>query len=313
MRIDDAIQAYLQAAQADGLRPATLKWYRSILAAFAKRFSGQDLSTVTPVNIRAYIIAMRESPERYTDSPQKPPQHGGLSDETVRSHITALHAFWGWTAREYGIQNPMANIRRGRRSKPVPKAIQAADYIALFNACSEPPAGARDRALLAVFADTGARLGGVLSLTLDNLDLERRRAVLVEKGGKYRTVYYTLFTAQLIQRWLYFRVSESDRVFTSVTTGGALTESGVNQVLKRLKKRAKVTGRVNPHSFRHGFAREYLLSGGDVVTLARLLGHEDINTTAAYYAVFTDDELSALHDRYTPMNKLRGIESARDK
>lgn len=68
-----------------------------------------------------------------------------------------------------------------------------------------------------------------------------------------------------------------------------------------IKQKAGIRGRVNPHSFRHGFAREYIRAGGDIVTLARLLGHENITTTAAFYAVFSDDELQEFHGRYSPM------------
>lgn len=65
-----------------------------------------------------------------------------------------------------------------------------------------------------------------------------------------------------------------------------------------------MTGRVNAHAFRHNFARMYLMGGGDLVTLARLLGHTDVNVTAAYYAVFADDELADLQNRYSPMKRM---------
>ncbi len=90
----------------------------------------------------------------------------------------------------------------------------------------------------------------------------------------------------------------------NLDTGAPLTASGVHEMLKRLKKRAKVTGRVNPHSFRHNFAREYIRNGGEVVTLAKILGHSDINVTSSYYAVFDEDELAQFHALHTPMKSL---------
>lgn len=68
-----------------------------------------------------------------------------------------------------------------------------------------------------------------------------------------------------------------------------------------MKKRAGVSGRVNPHAFRHNFARAYLQSGGDLVTLTPLLGHVDVNVTAAYYAVFSSDELAAMQEKHSPL------------
>jgi integrase/recombinase XerD len=118
-------------------------------------------------------------------------------------------------------------------------------------------------------------------------------------------VVYTTYTQQALQKWLGLHGSLSPYIFISMENDQEpLTESGLNQLLIRLKKRANVEGRVNPHSFRHNFAREYLRNGGDLVTLARLLGHKDIKTTADYYAIFAPDELAELHEKFSPLKGL---------
>lgn len=301
MNVQDAVNEYLLSSEANGVSPATLKWYRSLLSKAAAHFGRRSLTEVTPHELREYIVDLRSREGRYQNAPQKPPQAGRLSPSSVAGHVTALHAFFSWCSAEYSINNPMQNIARPKRREPTPKAIAKNDFMRLFDATGEGVAGARDRAILAFLADTGVRMGGLIALTLDNVNLIQRWAIVREKGGRARRVPFTLYTAQLVQRWLLFRIASGESVFVSLTSGQALTESGVNQILKRLKARAGVTGRVNAHAFRHAFAREYVLNGGDVVTLAKLLGHADINTTAAYYAVFTDDELAMLHGRYSPM------------
>ena len=301
MNFQDAVNEYLLSSQANGVSPATLKWYRSLLNKAAVHFGRQPLTDITPRHLREYIVELRTHEGKYIDAKQKPPQAGRLSSSSVAGHVTALHAFFAWCSAEYAMPNPMANIARPKRREPTPKAIAKNDFMKLFDATGEGAAGARDRAILAFLADSGVRMGGLITLSLDNLNIAQCWAIVNEKGGKARRVNFTRYTAGLIQRWLLFRVSSSESVFVSLTSGQALTESGVNQILKRLKARAGVTGRVNAHSFRHAFAREYVLNGGDVVTLAKLLGHADINTTAAYYAVFTPDELAMLHERYSPM------------
>lgn len=310
MKLQHALQEFLLASRADGLRPATLQWYRSLLSMFVKEIGG-EMEVVTPRVIRQYIVGLEDRPARYIDAPQKPMQRGGLSKASIAAHVRALHAFWKWCAREYHLErNPMENIKRQRVVPPEPKAISGTDFVKLFNATESGRNGERDRAILVFFADTGARLGGLITLTLDNLFIEDQRAIVREKGQKTRGVVFTAYTARILCQWLAVRPANSSRyVFTS-QRGAKLTESGVNQMLARLKSRAGVTGRVNPHSFRHGFAREYLRNGGDLATLARLLGHSDISTTAAYYAVFSQDELADLHERFSP---LRSMMEERDK
>jgi len=229
-----------------------------------------------------------------------------LSRTTIAGHVTALHAFWRWAAHEYKIDNPCANVKRVRPPKPTPKAIAAADFVRLFNICTEDEIGDRNRAMLAFLADTGVRVGGLVSLQIDKLLLPDLQAVIVEKGDKARIVVYTKYTRALLALWLDRRKVRSEYVWTNPKTGDALTASGVEQVLRRLKKSAGVTGRVNPHSFRHAFAREYLSAGGDAIRLARLIGHSDVNTTAAYYAIFSPDELASMHEAYSPLKRMMG-------
>lgn len=304
MLLSAAIEDFLLSLQADGLSPATSKWYRSVLHSFLRDFPPSEFEHIKAGDVRAYIVKLRER-IAYKDAPQKPSSGHKMSVASVDSHVTALHSFFSWCAREYELPNPMENIRRAPRRSPKVKAISSEDFVKLFDATADTDGGTRDRAILAFLADTGCRLAGLVHLKCSDLDLDARRAVVTEKGNKTRKVVFTHTTARLLFAWLSVRRSRSDFVFTSVVPPfECLSPDGVQQVIKRLKRRAKITGRVNPHAFRHAFAREYLKNGGDIVTLARLLGHSDVNTTAAYYAVFSQDELAELHEKYSPLKGL---------
>lgn len=92
---------------------------------------------------------------------------------------------------------------------------------------------------------------------------------------------------------------------------GALTPNSVLQALRRRAAQAGVTGPVNPHAFRHAFARHFLLDGGDLGTLSELMGHESMEITKDYYAIFTMRELQEKHQRHSPVARLlRGDEDA---
>jgi len=300
-----AVDAYILSCQANGLSDTTVRWYRSLLMAFANEHNCWPLRGVGVHLIRLYIVNLRRRDVLFENAPQRPAKKGGLSESTIAGHITALHAFWAWCSKEYSIMNPMQNIKRARRQIKPPSAVQPADFVKLFNACGEgTEASYRDRAVLAMFADTGVRLAGLVGLKVSDIDFPNLRAVVTEKGNKTRTVVFTKYTRALLGQWLDQRRANSPYVFTSLTTGEPITSSGIELLMNRLKKRAGITGRVNPHSFRHAFAREYIRSGGDPITLARLIGHSDVNTTAAYYAVFTTDELAELHAKHSPLLRL---------
>lgn len=290
----DAMAEFELSCRADGLSENTIIWYLSLLRGFMMSFDDdKSVASITVTDCRAYIAGLRDASERYVDAPQRPTVDGGYSNDTIKGHVAALHRFFGWCSEEYDIDNPMHRIRRPKRRKPQPRAIERDDFVRLFAIAST-----RDQAMLSVMADTGVRHGGLLSMTVSGTDIAKRRATVTEKGMKQHTIYLSYLVTQLVEKWLHERDSGTDALWTSYNDGRPLTQSGVHEMLKRLKKRAGVRGRVNPHSFRHGFAREYIKGGGDISTLARLLGHADIQTTHVYYAIFSEDELQQMHDKY---------------
>lgn len=300
---------FLLACRADGLSGATVAWYEWHLGATFKRLLDQAVDQVQVTVIRQYLADLRAETSHYRGGKRA---EGGLSSETLRGRIRALKAFFNWCQREYQLEasaNPMLRIRMPPRSNKVPKAIALDDLRRMFESTGDSLAGIRDRAILAFLADTGCRAGGLLSLQIPNLYVDQGRAVLHEKGDRTRAVPFTKYTAELLRAWLAVHPGQTSAVFCTLGTeryATPLTMTGLNEILRRLKKRAGITGRVNPHSFRHGFAREYLANGGDLATLARLMGHSDVSVTASFYAVFTDGELAARHELYSPLRNMGG-------
>jgi site-specific recombinase XerD len=297
IKLSTALNEFTLFCEANGLSEATIRGYRTIVNLMIKSIGDVSVSSVSKRDMLEYVAGMRQAKERYIDAPQKPNQPGGLSKASIASYITTLSVFWSWYAEEYSADNPMKGIKRPKRSAPEPKSVATDDFVKLFDSA----ACLRDKAILAVLADTGCRIGGLMDMSIERLNLPRRRASVTEKGGKTRTLFFTHYTAQLVGTYIGSR--RSGPLWMSETEDTALTKHGVYMMLKNLKRRTGITGRANPHSFRHGFAREYIRRGGDISTLAKLLGHSDVSITARYYAVFDEDELQDFHDKFTPMGE----------
>lgn len=282
MKLQQAVKEFTVSNRADGLSEDTVVWYEYMLTPFVTAHPEATVEDITTNEVRQYVINVRAKYE---------------SPATIAGHMRALHRFWTWSSKEYGITSPMRNVRYPRKPKPkAPKAIKLEDITALFVAAGDEPRGIRDKAIIALLADTGVRAGGVISLKTSDVDFGTRRVLVTEKGEKLRSVPFSLFTARMLLVWINHRhKTDHDHLFYNIRTQEPLTVSGLYQVLKRLRKKAGLTGRANPHSFRHSFAREYLKSGGDLATLSKIMGHEDIATTASFYAVFTENELSEEH------------------
>jgi len=299
MSIQQAIDAFLLAMGASSA-PSTVETHRYRLARLSAVLGARPVSEVTVGELRRYVVRLRNEPT--------------LSPTTVHGHIRSLKRLFNWLVSE-GVLSPEANPARRialpRLPNVPPKGISIEDARKLLAAAMEMGQEwerRRNLAILLFLADTGCRLQGLTGLRLSDLDLRGRTAIVREKMQQWRFVFLKPVVVEALERWLEMRgevagPKAGDAVWIS-RRGTPLTRWGIQNMLKRLKRRAGVTGPASAHSFRHGFAIHYLLNGGDLATLADLLGHSDIETTKKYYARFKREQLREQHDRYSPVDVL---------
>ena len=145
----------------------------------------------------------------------------------------------------------------------------------------------RNLAMLMFTADTWCRLGGLIGLTLDALDLNSRTAQINEKGNVWREVTFTEPTARVIQRWLEVRpmpTSEHNVVWVSLRDYVVpMSPRTWQDVCNKLAEAAGVTGPHNPHSIRHMSATLASENGVAVEVIQEKCGHISPTTTIQYY------------------------------
>lgn len=290
--LHSAVEEFL-AAQAGEVSKSTRTWYGRCLSSFTT-FAGEiPLGEVGPPLIRSYRAHLVDRE---------------LSVHSIHGHQRAIRRLFSWLVEEGILERNVAlEVPLVRLPPQAPKALTDDDLKRLL--ARLPSEDVRDRAVILLLADTGCRVGGLCSLTLESLDLPNRCAMVIEKGQRGRQVYFTEMTAVTLALYLSVRPeSDSPALFLSAS-GTALTTNGVRLMLERVGKRAGVKGRVNAHSFRHAFARSFLRNGGNLAALGRLLGHTPGSPiTAKYYAVWDDRELQEFHERYSPLSNLRGVD-----
>lgn len=296
--LTEALYDFDLSNRANGLAPKTVKWYSEIINKLVSYLGAKTpLQAVTRTDMRSYVALLRS---------------GDISEESARSYIVALKRFWAWCAAEYTIEDPTIGIKRPKKPPPRPRRVKARDVIKMLAAAAPGSIGHRDRALIALAFDTGARCGGLARLKLSDMDLVLNRATVLEKRSKERPIFWSHTAAQFLMRWMAVRPDTCDYLFLNMRIGREgepLTPGGIGQIFRRLGRTADVRGFHNAHAFRHGFAVEFILNGGDIVTLAKLLGHDDVNITAAYYAIFSVSELAMMQAKYSPLHEAfkRGV------
>jgi len=142
----------------------------------------------------------------------------------------------------------------------------------------------RNRAMVALMARAGLRVGEVLALKPEDVELNARSGwVLVRKGKgmKERRVPLSAEARRELREYLEVRPQQSGPLFFS-RTYQPLTGRDVQRVVVEAARRAGLGKRVTPHTLRHTFATRFLQAGGDLATLQTVLGHSNLSTTARY-------------------------------
>jgi site-specific recombinase XerD len=161
--------------------------------------------------------------------------------------------------------------------------------------------GQRDRLLLLLMYNTGARVSEIVALKIRDLSLESSASVHVYgKGRKHRSVPLWRQTIKLLRSWLRRDGVTPDSPLLPNARGGAMTRSGVAQRLRVAVARAVARQpvlrsiRVSPHIIRHTTAMHMLQSGVELAGIAMWLGHESIQTTHQYLNADPESKRQAL-------------------
>jgi integrase/recombinase XerD len=177
---------------------------------------------------------------------------------------------------------------KGKR-EPKGRVVTASEVTALMRACaSDPtPIGPRDAAILAVLRGTGLRRAEIAALDVG--DYQRETGELLIRGGKGnkdRRVWAPSGTRAALDAWLAVRGEAPGALFFRAFKGGRIstrriTDEAVAIVLATRATEAGVSA-CTPHDMRRTYISELLDAGADIATVQKLVGHEQVTTTASY-------------------------------
>ncbi len=202
-----------------------------------------------------------------------------LSAATVNQRLAALKGlsrFYGRELRVKGMKKVLPPVEplNGRELGRLLAAVEGDTWQAK-----------RDVAILNLMARAGLRVSEVVALRLGDVTLNQRKGHVVvraSKGLKDRTVPLPKAAREALQEYLGVRPEWTGKYLFVTRTGRPLTPRDVQRLVEKAARRAGITRRVTPHTLRHTYATRALRQGVDLATLARLLGHESLTTTARY-------------------------------
>jgi site-specific recombinase XerD len=293
MQVREAVEEFLFAKSV--LSRATQRGYRIRLTAFVAWCEEQELSLeqLTARHIRAFVDAI---------SARKGQRGEPLKSSTVRLYALTTKIFLAWCAQEEDFketvsQKMLARVQLPKEEQVVIETFSPEQVEAMLRATEKQPFAVRDKAIVSVLLDSGVRAGELCGLTLDCvwLDTDDSYLRVTGKGRKQREVPLGRTARIALRRYITrYRQQPKNKVDQHVflsRTGAPITISGLEQIIEQIGERAHIKNvRCSPHTLRHTFACTYLLNGGDLYRLSRLLGHSSLTISLRYLQAIKDKQ-----------------------
>lgn len=180
--------------------------------------------------------------------------------------------------RGYIRKNPMATVDPIKYVAEVREALTSREVEKLRIACGE---NVRENAVLELFLATGCRVSEVVSMKVEDIDLQAGCVKVLGKGQKERIVFFNDRALEYLERYLSNRQTGAV-ILSSRAPYQGLRKNALENIIRRIAKRALLSKRVFPHLLRHTFATRALNKGMPLPTLCDLMGHASIETTRIY-------------------------------
>jgi site-specific recombinase XerD len=297
MDLKTAKRIFLTAKQAEGVTGRTLESYTTELNRFFEFIVSREMYDVTEITadtIRDFLNSLKEK---------------NLKNITIHRYYRELKTLFLFLYREdYMESNPLKDIKPPKVEQKVMRTFTAQEIGKLLNAFDKSDYfGLRNYCIMAMFFSTGMRKTELTYLKIVDLNITNDLIRISHgKGNKERYVPIGKSLRRILIQYLRMRQEYIDDdicpwLFPSKSKR-RLTNSGLNILFQKLKKELKITGeKVSSHTWRHTFAKNYLLNGGDVFSLQKIMGHADLETTKQYLNL-NDEEMKMQHAKYNPLD-----------
>ena len=265
-----------------GLSPNTIAAYRNDLTQFVDFLQGRDSSLqgngswkrIGTDALTAFVLDLHER---------------GYSDKTKTRKVASTKALFGFLLEEGVIdKNPMEDFASPGVGESLPETLSVEEVEALLSVEeAATPMSIRDHAIIEIMYATGVRVSELVSLDIDDVDLDENFVRCMGKGSKERIIPVHDEAVEAVRVYLQdgresLAGPAAGRALFVSRKGGRLTRQALWLILKSRAQAAGIERKITPHTLRHSFATHLLIGGAQLRHVQELLGHASITTTQVY-------------------------------
>lgn len=223
---------------------------------------------------------------------------GGRKNQasTCNNERRYLSAFFTWMRKEkFIVYNPVEATEPLKEIRKPIDYFRPAQLEELRGGCRS----LRDRAIIEVLRSTGARVGEIPQINIQDIDWQTGDVlILSEKSGRYRTLYIDEVARFHLKKYLDSRTDDNEALFVwDKAPHTRLKKGGIRYAMKEIAKREQMQCRVYPHKMRKTLGMQLKNRGVDIGTIQEVMGHANPTVTSRYYAESTPETLRGVRER----------------
>lgn len=274
------LDVFISAKKIEGCSEKTLQYYKSSIEKLVMAV-GKNVCETNTNDIRCYLADLQEK--------------RGLSKVTMDNLRRIYSSFFSWLEDEdYITKSPVRRIHKVRTDALVKEVLTDENIEVLRDSCHE----LRDIAMIDLLLSTGMRVGELVRINREDIDLHERQCVVFGKGNKEREVYFNARAKIHLKKYLEQRTDDNPALFVSLKNPyNRLTINGVEVRLRKLGAQANIATKVHPHKFRRTLATMAIDKGMPIEQVQKMLGHVKIDTTM-HYAMVNQANVKIAHRKF---------------
>ena len=257
----------------------TIQSYRSDLKkfeVFLSKTNVKEFNYINPEIVREFLYEQSKK----------------VTGKTQGRIISTLRSFYNFLVLEkIAENNPIEDIEYPKIDSKIPFVLSTNDIDKIILQASLTKFGTRNQTIIEVMYSCGLRVSEVIEMKISNIFFDESMIKVLGKGKKERFVPLSSIAKKLLLNYIEYERKESkfdkqsvDIVFLN-NRGGKLSRIMLYNIINDAALAAKISSKISPHTLRHSFATHLIENGADIISIQKMMGHENIVTTEKYLNV----------------------------
>lgn len=226
------------------------------------------------------------------------------SPSSIQRTIISLRNFYNFLVAEGNLKRvPETTIKRKRVEKKKPVVLSVEEITKIMNSTNiSTEKGVRDKALLELMYATGMKVSEVISLDIDDVNLDSSYVICKDNKGYERLIPIGKEARESLRKYIALReenLKVSNKLFLNMS-GDPITRQGVWRIVKEYSVIANINKDINLNTFRHSFAVHLLQNGANAKVVQELLGNQVMTYIDMYYEIINNEKINSIYKKAHP-------------